>query len=244
MKKPMVIAHRGASILAPEDSMSAISKAVAFGAESIQLDINMTRDGHPVLIHDGEINRTSNGSGWVKDMALAELKAFDYGSWFSDRYKGEKLLSLAEALEYLSKYDVEVLLELKNSTLAYGGLEENVVRLLKEFRFEERSIIMSFNHYSMLKMKKLSPAVRIGLAYGFGLAFPWDYAARLGADSLHTSYSNIDAEMVEQCGKRDILVNTFTIDDPKLIKQMALTGVDGIMTNAPDVAINALKEIS
>lgn len=240
MGKPLIIAHRGASKAAPEDSMSAIKKAVASGAGGIQLDVQLSYNGQPVLIHDSKIDRTSNGTGFVKDMTVEKLKEFDFGSWFSEEFRGEKILTLTEALEYLVEQDIRLYLEFKNTTEVYEGMEEKVLQILQDFRLVDRTIITSFNHYSVIKVKKLEPSMKVGILYGFGLAYPWEYAIRIQVDSIHTSWSNIDAEMIDRCRKNNILVNANTIDDMKIVKAVAALGVDGIMTNVPDIALQAL----
>jgi glycerophosphoryl diester phosphodiesterase len=236
MKKPVVIAHRGASAYAPENTMAAFKKALEQGAGGIELDVQLTRDGHVAVIHDETVDRTSNGKGWIKDCTLEELKALDFGSWFGKPYENERIATLEEVLELVSASRILLNIELKNGRFFYQGMEEKVAALIKRFGMEENVIISSFNHYSLVSFKKAAPAVRTGILYSEQIYEPWQYAKTVGACAIHPHYSSVLPEIMTGCTKYGIAVNPYTVDDPEHIRQLVQAGVDGVITNVPDIA--------
>lgn len=243
LKKPIIIAHRGASKKAPENTMASFKMALDMGVGGIELDVHLSSDGHLVVIHDEKVDRTSNGTGWVKDKSLEDLRSLDFGSWFSPDFSGETIPLLEEVLELTRTWDGLVNIELKNGPVFYPGIEKKLANLLNEFGMTDRTIVSSFNHYSLVEMKKISPDVRTGVLYISGLYRPWNYAKIVGADALHPQFYNIVPEIVNGCKENGIAINPYTVDDPKYIKRFADLGVDGIITNVPDVALNILKEM-
>ncbi|MFA7163177.1 MAG: glycerophosphodiester phosphodiesterase, partial [Eubacteriales bacterium] len=179
MKRPIIYAHRGASAYAPENTGSAFTKAIEMGAGGIELDIHMSKDGHLMVIHDESLNRTSNGKGLVKDLSLDELKGLDFGSWFDGSFKGERILTLEECLDLLEGWDGILNVEVKSGPILYDGIEEKLVKVLSEYKMIDRTIVSSFNHYSLLAIKQLEPELKTGILYMAGLVEPWIYAQRL-----------------------------------------------------------------
>lgn len=241
MKKPVIFAHRGASAYAPENTMASFRKALELGAGGIELDVQLSLDGQVVVIHDEKVDRTGNQKGWVKDFSLAELKSMDFGSWFKPEFKNERIPTLTEVLELVTPAGIILNIELKNGPIFYPGIEEKVVSLVRAYNMTERTIISCFNHYSLLEVKKTAPEFKIAPLYMEGLVAPWEYAKRLGAYAIHPLFYNIIPEIVMGCKENGIAVNPFTVDQPELIKRMALLGVDGIITNVPDVALKAVN---
>ncbi len=242
MKRPVVIAHRGASAYAPENTMSAFRKALDMGAEGIELDVHLSKDGHPVVIHDEKIDRTSNGKGLVKDFTLEELRTFDFGSWFSPEYAGERIPTLEEVLELLEKWDGLLNIEIKSGIVIYPGIEKKLVELVRKYNMEHKVIYSSFNHYSLAELKRIDPDAKIGLLYGEGLIDPWEYALRVGAYAIHPVFYAVVPEIVKGCRENGIAVNVFTVDHPDHISRMVDAGVDGIITNVPDIALKVINE--
>lgn len=237
MKKPLIIAHRGASAYAPENTLAAFSKAIEQGADGIELDVHLTKDGQVAVIHDGTVNRTSNEKGRIMDMTLAEAKEFDFGSWFSKEYKDEKIPSLNEVLELLKDWDGILNVELKSSAFElYKGMEKKVLDLLKFYSFLDQTIISSFNHYSLVDLKKIEPAAKVCPLYVAGLYEPWRYASMIQAFAIHPAFHAVVPEIVQGCREHGIKVNTYTVNHPDHIKAMINANVDGIITDVPDVA--------
>jgi len=239
----LVIAHRGASAYAPENTMPAFEKALELGAEGIELDVHMTADGEIVVIHDHTIDRTSNGKGMVKDLTLDEIKKFDFGSWFDPSFEGVSIPTLREVMELLRDWDGLLNIEIKSGPIFYPGIEKKLIDMVKEYGFNDRVIFSSFNHYSLRDIKSIDPSMKIGLLYMAGLVEPYNYAKSLGAEALHPYYYNIVPEVVEGCKKNGIKLNPFTINDKKEIEMVMKAGVDGIITDYPDRALEVKAKI-
>jgi glycerophosphoryl diester phosphodiesterase len=241
MGRSLVIAHRGASKAAPENTMSAFRKAVEYGAEGIELDVQLTKDGHVVVIHDEKVDRTSNGKGLVKDRTLKELKTLDFGGWFSPEFTDEPIPTLAEVMELLQNWKGVLNIEIKSGPVIYPDIEEKVIQEVSKFDNKNRIIISSFNHYSLVKTKKLDADIKTGILYVAGLYEPWVYAKRIGAYAIHPLFYNMVPEVVAGCMKNGVAINTYTVDDAKTIKRISSMGVTGIITNVPDVALKTLS---
>lgn len=243
IKEPVIIAHRGACKLAPENTMAAFTKALELGAGGIETDVHLSADGHLVIIHDEQVDRTSNGKGLVKSMTLEQLKALDFGSWFSPAFKGERIPELDDLLQLLSNWDGLLNIELKNGPVFYPGIEQAVASAVRKYKLTNRTIISSFNHYSLVEIRRIDPEIKIAPLYMAGLYEPWEYARRMGATAIHPLFYNIVPEVMRGCKLNNIMVNPFTVDQPDQIKAMAAAGVDGIITNVPDIALKIIKEM-
>jgi glycerophosphoryl diester phosphodiesterase len=243
IKAPVIIAHRGASKQAPENTMMAFRRAMELGAGGIELDVHLSKDGHLVVTHDEQVDRTSNGKGLVRDKTLNELKSLDFGSWFSEKFKGEKIPELCEVLKLIKDWDGMLNIEIKNGPIFYPGIEKAVSDTLDKYNMIQRTIVSSFNHYSLVDIRKINPAVKTAPLYMAGLFEPWEYAHRIGACAIHPLFYNIVPEVMKGCKMNGIMVNPFTVDQPEYIKAMAAAGVDGIITNVPDIAIKIVNEM-
>ncbi|NLL43882.1 MAG: glycerophosphodiester phosphodiesterase [Firmicutes bacterium] len=229
----IVMAHRGFSSKAPENTMAAFTLALDAGAEGIELDVHLTKDGEVVVIHDHTLARTTNGTGLVADLTLAELQELDAGLWFSPEFKGERLPSLREVLELLKEHNVLLNVETK-AALGYEQLNEKLASLLDEYAMWEKTIISSFNHYALVHIKTIRPQARTGILYNCGLVNPWEYAKSIGATALHPYYLTIVPELVQAAQQHGMMVNVWTVDEEVDIERVSLAGVDAIITNVPD----------
>lgn len=238
LKTPIIYAHRGASSQAPENTMAAFKKAVESGAGGIELDVHMTIDGELVVIHDESIERTSDGSGKVKECTLAELSKFDFGSWFSEEFIGEKIPTLEQVMTLLSSWRGMLNIEIKENNI---GIESKVLALVDEYKIKDRVIVSSFDHYTLVNIKKLDDSIRTGALFMEKIYAPWEYAKMIGASAIHPFYRAINGEIIGNCLANGIDVNVFTVDRVKDIKEFAKLNVSGIITNVPDVAIKSLN---
>ncbi|OMD74890.1 MULTISPECIES: glycerophosphodiester phosphodiesterase [Paenibacillus] len=235
-------AHRGASAVCPENTMVAFRKGLELGATGIETDVQMTKDGGLVLIHDETLNRTTSGTGYVKDHTLAELLEVDAGSWFGPEFKDERLPLLEDLLDLLQGRDTILNIELKNGTFLYPGMEEKVIAAVRDFKMSDRVIFSSFNHYSLAYCQSLAPEIRTGILYGEGLYRPWDYAATLGATALHAYHFAVLPEFVEEAAKHGVAYHPWTVNDPERMKYLIEAGVSGIITDHPDLLAGLLAD--
>lgn len=243
IEAPVIIAHRGAAIQAPENTMAAFRRALQLGAGGIELDVHLSADGHLVVIHDERVDRTSNGKGLIKEMSFDELRSLDFGSWFSPGFQGEKIPDLEEVLQLLDGWDGILNIEIKNGPVFYPGIEKAVLDTVVKHGFLSRTIFSSFNHYCLVEMRKINPETRIAPLYYAGLYEPWVYAQRMGASAIHPNFYTINSEVVKNCKRNNVMVNPYTVDQPEHIKAMIQAGADAIITNYPDVALNIIKEM-
>ena len=238
MSKPLILAHRGASAEAPENTLAAFRLALEQGADGFELDVHRTRDGHLVVCHDETVDRTTDGTGAIGAMTLAELKRLDAGRWFDERFAGERIptldevWALAEEAGGLRLLNVEV----KLGFAAYPGIEEALVEWIESRGLEERVVVSSFNHFSLLRLHQLAQKLRTGILYMAAWVEPWLGAHRVGARSLHPYHPTLVPPLVEAAHQQGLEVYPFTVDEPRRMEELAKMGVDGLITNRPGLA--------
>ncbi len=236
MKKSLNIAHRGFSGKYPENTMIAFEMAVKAGCDGIETDVQLTKDGVPVICHDETIDRTTNGTGFIKDYTYKELQRFDAGIKFSDEFKGIKIPTLDEFLQYAKDKNLYINLELKNGIILYENLEKIVINKLYQYNMENRAILSSFNHYSMVECKNIDSTISTGLLYEAGLYQAEKYAEYVGANALHPQFfSVIHKPIVDAIKSKNIKINTYTVNEEIYMKKLIDLGIDGIITNFPDL---------
>jgi glycerophosphoryl diester phosphodiesterase len=231
-----VFAHRGASAYAPENTMDAFRLAIEMETDGIELDVHMAKDGTLVVCHDFDISRTSNGSGLIKDMTFPELSVYNYRGQFDGpaRYT---IPALEEVLDLLKPTGFILNIEIKSGEIVYPGIEKKLVEEVARFGMGPRVIYSSFDHYCLRRLRYVDPMAKTGLLYGEFLYEPWRYAAGMGAFALHPPYRTLNQPgMVDDAHKAGVDVNVWTVDEKKDILRMYDMGVDGIITNRPDVA--------
>ena len=241
MNRPLIIAHRGASAYAPENTMSAFIKAVEMDSDGIELDVQLSKDGHVVVIHDLTVNRTSNGNGKVKKLTLKQLKDLDFGSWFSKEYKNERICTLEEAFNYLKDYKGLINVEIKKEWLQFNSIEKKVAGLIAKYELRDRTIVSSFSTLSLLKIKRIDKDIQTGILYSSSTKRLILFAKFFKMNAIHPWYLNVSKEMKGIAVKDNLKINTYTVDNPKDMKKLANLGVDGIITNVPDVALKKLN---
>lgn len=233
--KTLNIAHRGASGLYPENTMLAFEKAVELKCHGIETDIQLTKDNVPVIFHDEELDRATNGSGLLCNYTYKELLGLDAGKGFNGKYKGQKIPTLKEFLEFAKEKNVYINLELKNGIIPYAHMEEMVIEELYHYGLENNCILSSFNHYSMVYCKKLDKNIKTGLLYMSGLYEVENYAKTTKCDALHPLYySVLHKEIVDGIKKAGYKINTYTVNNEAHMKALMDLEIDGIITNFPD----------
>lgn len=228
-----ILAHRGFSAAAPENTIAAFKAAIEAGADGFELDVHMTRDGELVVIHDETVDRTTNGTGWVKDLTLRELKELDAGLWFSPQFVNERIPTLGEVLELVRDSKHIVNIELKNNLLAYPGMEEKVIKEVEKLGMETVSF-SSFNHVSVYNLSQLHPSFKTGTLYDEPISDSWSYAKSLGASAIHPHHLLVTEEVVMRAHEYGIRVHPYTVDQEDEAKRLIGLGVDAIITNVPD----------
>jgi glycerophosphoryl diester phosphodiesterase len=241
-RKPLNMAHRGFKAAAPENTMIAFEMAWKAGADGIELDVQMTRDGQLVIIHDETIDRTTDGTGWVKDLDYQELCQKDAGSWFDRTFQGERIPLLSDVLRWAGSHAIFVNIELKTTKVNYTGIEQRVIDLVTEYGMKDQVLVSSFNHFSLRTIKQIDRTVKIGLLYETPLVDPWIYAKRMDAVAIHPHFTNVNEELMHGCNENGILVNPYTINEMDDLQRMINFGVNSIITNHPDRLIKLLHD--
>lgn len=240
--KSLNIAHRGASGYYPENTMLSFEKAIELGCDGLETDVQLTKDNVPVICHDEELDRTTDGSGLLCNYTYSELQKLDAGVKFGDNFKGNRIPTLMEFLEFAKEKNIYINLELKNGVVNYDGMEKMVLNMLYKYGVMENCILSSFNHYSMVSCKALDKNCKTGLLYMCGLYNPEQYAKNVNADALHPLYySVLHKEIVDGIRKTNLKINTYTVNNVEHMKTLINLGIDGIITNYPDKLSALLK---
>lgn len=207
----------------------------------IELDVQLSKDGHVVVIHDLTVNRTSNGNGKVKNLTLKQLKDLDFGSWFSKEFKNERICTLEEVFKYLKDYVGLINVEIKKEWLQFNSIEKKVAELIAKFDLRNRTIVSSFSLLSLLKIKRIDKDIQTGILYSSSTRRLILFAKFFKVDAIHPWYQNVTKDMKKVAVKDNLKINTYTVDDLSEMKKLADLGVDGIITNVPDVAFKELN---
>lgn len=235
-KIPAIWAHRGASGHAPENTLEAFGLAEKLGADGIELDVQFTRDREIVVIHDERIDRTSDGHGLVADMTLSELRQYNYNRTVPE-FSHCDIPTLREVLEQVKPTTMVINIELKTGVNFYPGLEVATLELVKEYGMEDRVIYSSFNHESILRMKKIAPEAQCGFLYNIGIADVVEYVEKHAVEALHPGMVSIKYPgFVEQCKEKNKKIHVWTVNSEHDLEQMRQYQVDAVITNFPDRA--------
>ncbi len=228
--------HRGASGYAPENTLTAFKMAVDMGADGIELDVQMSKDGVLVICHDETIDRTSSGTGFIKDMTFEELRKYNYNKTHPE-YEHADIPSLEEVLALVKPGKMIINIELKTGIFFYPGIEEKVVALVKQYGMEDRVIYSSFNHYSAKHIHDIDPGARTAFLYEDGPIDMPEYAHRHGVNAIHPALYNLQYEnIMEDAAKYGLEVNVWTVNTEEYVRFCMMKGVHGIITNYPDMA--------
>lgn len=235
-------AHRGFSGKYPENTMLAFKKAIEAGADGIELDVQLTKDGELVIIHDETIDRTTDGRGLVADYTYEELCRFDASFIYRGQMGFNKIPTLREYLELVKDKNIITNIELKTGILEYLGIEEKVWKLIQEYKIEDKVIISSFNHYSVLRMKNIAPNLKYGLLSETWLINAGKYTHELDIQCYHPVHYNLVPEVIDEIKKYGIEINTYTVNKEKDMRYLIEKGIDIIIGNFPDLAGKIIKE--
>lgn len=234
-------AHRGFSGKYPENTMLAFRKALECGADGIEMDVQLTKDGELVVIHDERVDRTTNGTGYVRDYTLDELRKLDASYIYSDEVGFQTIPTFDEYCQWVSGTPLVTNIELKTGVYPYPGIEAKVWPVLQRYHLEEKVIISSFNHESVLRMKALAPDLKYGLLTETWFINPGAYTKSVGVQCYHPYYGSLTAETVAEIKSHHIEINTFTVNDEASVKQLRDYGVDCVIGNFPDMVKRVLE---
>lgn len=232
MKTPKVIAHRGGREWAPENTIGAFVRALDFGADGIELDVQRCATGELVVFHDEDLARTTNGVGLVRDCSLDELKRLSAGLWFDKTFRDERVPTLSEVLELLQG-KLTLNIELKNAPIDYPGIEEDLLSVIEGYP-HETLIISSFDHKLLARVHEVAPHLKIAL---LGAAVFLDLksaATAVGATYFHPAYDCLRPDIVEEAHGAGLEVNVWTCNTPTEWRECIRLGIDGIVTDDPE----------
>ncbi len=229
----VIIAHRGASGLAPENTLASFAKAVEFGAEYFELDVQLSSDDSLMIMHDDTIDRTTSGNGALVTKTYDQLRAVDAGSWFSPAFSGEKIPTLSEALDLAlaAPYRVGVVIEIKAAT---AGIVEKTVAAVQRRSMQDRVIISSFNLSQITQSKQIDPSIPVHLFATITATHISQVAAIKG--EWVGSGGAITKALIDLAHAQNIRMNKWTVNSASEMRTLINLGVDAITTNFPDVA--------
>lgn len=240
MTRPLLIAHRGASAVAPESTRAAIRAAICAGADMIELDVQLTRDRQLIIFHDDRLERTTTGRGAVRASTFAQLRRLDAGSWFHPRFQQERLLSPRQAMRLIPS-PIRLNLELKR-TRAPQTLLRALRSLLQHRRWRSRLLVSSFD---ARLVRALSPhAVARALICRQDPDRSLRRAIRLGCTSWHPAQSLVTRRRIQRAHAAGLQVYAWTIDDVSQARRLIRWGIDGIFTNHPANLQRAVRGMS
>ena len=228
------IAHRGASGHYPENTRLAFVKAIEAGVDMIELDCQLSRDGHVVVFHDEQLRRTAGARGTLRSKTLAQLKALDIGRWRKPSCRGERILTLEEALEVFAG-KVDLCLEIKNYPKSLPGIELKVLFILSHYDYLDRTIVSSFDYRSLARIRELAPDIAIGIIFAAaGKQDPFEAARKLAATSLHVQKSVATRDFLSTAWNEGLDVHVWTVNELRDIEAFVSMGVQGVISDFPD----------
>ena len=246
MKKPILLAHRGFSGEYPENSPIAFEAAVQKTAcDGFESDVHITKDGKLVIFHDATLERTSNGTGYLKDYTYDELMQLDIGSWKAPEFAGQHIWAFDQLLDFCHDTHMLLNMELKNYEVFYEGLEQMVIDAVCAHKMQDEVFVSSFNHISMQHFKNLNGDIKTGLLYDKPFLDIDKYIERSNADNMHPRYMLLQyqPELVDLYHGRGMNVNTWTVNEVSDMRDMMERGVDSIISNHPDVLCRVAEEM-
>ncbi|MGP4042283.1 glycerophosphodiester phosphodiesterase [Gracilibacillus sp. D59] len=237
----IIYAHRGASKHAPENTMPAFELAYKHGADGIETDVQLTKDNIPVLIHDEQLNRTTNGTGFVKDFTYNELNQLDAGSWKSPHYIDTKIPTLDDLLAWNQEKQLKLNVELKNNIISYQGLEDIVCQKLVEYNMADKTVISSFNHKSITRINENKTNIDYALLTGKRNKALIPYSKKIKAKGIHIRYRLLSNRLVMLANENNLYVAVYTVNSPITISKAIRLGCHALFTDVPKLAIDVKK---
>lgn len=242
-----IIAHRGASAYYPENTMAAFEAAVEMNAEMIELDVLVSKDGIPVVLHDAQLKARTNGRGMVSDYTVNELKKLDAGSWFGDQFSDQQIPTLNEVLEFAAG-KIAVNIEIKTEAVTdqlEGGVVERSLKLVQKHGMENYVLFSSFNYQAIEHIKKLDPEMPAALLYNRSQSrrkLPHELVKEYKADAFNCSYRQLTRKRLASLRQYNIPSFIYTVDLKRRMHRLIVAGVNGIFTNKPDLLRSVVED--
>ena len=242
MSTPLIIGHRGASAVAPENTMAAFGEAIAAGADGIEFDVRLTRDGVPVIIHDSTLRRTGGLQRRVGELTWSELEQVDAGSWFNQRFATETVPTLKELLTLFESNNLFLHLEMKSdSPSEHTPLADACCRLINEHSLKERIVVSCFDHAALKVVKSIDSEIKTAALFEPSLSNlsvlsndrVINQAIAVGASALALHHRLARKQLVDKAKLLGWGVAVWTVDDPAWIERARSIGIDALITNNP-----------
>ena len=244
---PLVIAHRGDSAHRPENTLSSFASALEVGAEVVEFDVQLTRDAHVVVIHDAQLERTTDGHGSVREMTLQEVRAVSagYPTRFGDRFRGERVPTLAEALGFLRDRS-KAMIEIKADSVTeddQGGIEALTVEEVRRAGMEKEAVLISFDRRALLRCRAMAPEIMRG--HLFARAEPGEVLAgarEVACELVMPEKGMLSDELRDRAREAGLKVATWVVDDPEELTFLARFELFGVGSNRPGVLLDAVRD--
>lgn len=237
--QPLIGAHRGGAAYAPENTLAAFAEGIRRGADMLELDIHLSREGEVVVIHDHTVDRTTDGQGYVHDMTVPELKRLDAGAWFDPRFAGERIPTLREVAEFVDRR-LPLTIEVKGLPRIAAAISDALVDLLEEMRLTGDVLVIAFDHEVIRLVKERNPAIKAAINYSGRLVDPIHAGRAAHADILNQSWLYCDRAFCEHAHGNGFAVQCFA-PSPAAAWDLARNGVDIMDTDEPDLIVAATR---
>ncbi len=238
-KKVTITAHRGASGHAPENTLVAMKIAKDMNADFCEIDIQETADGKLILLHDGSLKKTTGVEKGIWEVNFDEIKDLDAGSWFDEKYKGEKIPVFSAFLDSL-KGKMKLNIELKTNKHE-KKLADLAVKIVKEKKFEKECFFTSFAYSQIKRVKELDKTMKVGLIFSKSPK-DFDVFTAKDIDLLSVHHSLVNEEFVKKAKENGKEIHVWTVNDEAVMKRLIDLGVTSIITNNPDKLYKLIKE--
>jgi len=230
---PYILAHAGGGTNAPANTLAAFKRGLVDGADGFELDVHLSKDGIPVVVHDFTVERTTGTPATVASLTARELRSLDAGSWFSPQFSDQYIPTLEEVLALAAEKKLFINIEIKAGYRIYAGIEEKCLELARTITPDSRIIYSSFDHYSLRRLKEIDRDVITGALHGCSLIDAHEYGAKIGVDALHPEFRIVNGDYIAGCRGKNLKIHTWTVNDPKIARHLAALGVDAIITDNP-----------
>jgi glycerophosphoryl diester phosphodiesterase len=236
----LIFGHRGASHYAPMNTIPAFEMAAELGADGVELDVHRSVDGHAVVVHDFTVDATTDGTGEVAQMTLADLRNLDAGSWKASHYAGVRIPTLDEVFEAIGQR-LFINVEIKSTALRSDGIEQLVADGIRRHNLVDRVVVSSFNPLALRRFHRVLPEALIGYLVSDELPFfvGW-FAIGMTYHAYHPNERMLTPALIEKYKARGHWINTWTVNDPARARALAALKLDALITDQPDVIREAL----